>query len=108
MPGVSFVVVMKFHLRIYDNFHYGNESEAYDHGQYDSYDEAVKGAQGIVVESLEHLWEPGISSDKLMAQYCLFGDDPAVLPDERESQERFSARTYASTVADEICRRMGR
>ena len=26
---------MKYHLRVYDNSHYMDESEAYDHGEYE-------------------------------------------------------------------------
>jgi len=47
---------MKLHLRIYDNFHYGDESEAYNHGQYETYAEALIGAKAIVDEFLKHNW----------------------------------------------------
>jgi hypothetical protein len=97
---------MNFYLRVYDNFHYGDESASYKHGAYETYDQAVKDAQAIVVRSLKDLWEPGITPDRLMAQYCLFGDDPAVLPDERNGQERFSARTYASEITEAICKEL--
>ena len=47
---------MKFHLRVYDNFHYADESEAYNHGQYETYAEALIGAKAIVDEFLKHNW----------------------------------------------------
>ncbi|MFN4762350.1 hypothetical protein ACKGJN_04435 [Gillisia sp. Q332] len=38
----------KFHLRVYDNFHYMDESEVYNHGQYDTYEAALIAAKAIV------------------------------------------------------------
>lgn len=99
----------KFHLRVYDNFHYMNEEEAYDHGQYDTYEEALIAAKAIVDEFFGHNWNPGIKPDYLLGQYALYGDDPIIDPDEHgEHGEhgRFSARTYAISRAAEICRNL--
>jgi hypothetical protein len=93
----------KFHLRIYENNHYMDESEAYNHGQYNSYEEAMIKAKSIVDEFFEHNWKPGVTPDYLIGQYCLYGDDPIILPNEHGKHERFSARTYAEISAVKIC-----
>lgn len=93
----------KFYLRIYDNYHYMDESEAYNHGQYDSYEEARIEAKTIVDEFFEHNWKQGITPDYLIGQYCLNGEDPIILPNEHGKLESFSARTYANISAVKIC-----
>ena len=96
----------KFHLRVYDNYHYMDESEAYNHGHYDSYEDALISAKAIVDEFFEHNWKSGITPDDLIGQYGLYGEDPVILPDEHGKLERFSARTYANISAAEICRKL--
>jgi hypothetical protein len=96
----------KYHLRIYDNFHYMDESEAYDHGQFGTYEEAVTAAKAIVDEFFHQNWKSGIDPDQLLGQYTLYGEDPVILPDGPGEHERFSARTYAGTSAVEICRKL--
>jgi len=93
----------KFHLRIYDNHNYMDESEAYNHGQYNSYEEAMIKAKSIVDEFFEHNWKPGVTQDYLIGQYCLYGDDPIILPNEHGKHKPFSARTYAEISAVKIC-----
>lgn len=96
----------KFHLRVYDNFHYMDESEAYNHGQYDTYEDALIAAKAIVDEFFEHNWQIGITPDSLIGQFSLYGEDPIILPNEPGKLERFSARTYANISAVEICRKL--
>ena len=97
---------MKYHLRIYDNFHYGDETEAYNHGGYATYEEALSAAQSIVDDFLRSNWKKGMTSDELMAQFLLYGEDPIIVPDDSDAHERFSARTYANICAIEICERL--
>ena len=97
---------MKFHLRVYDNYHYMDESEAYNHGQYNTYHDAIIAAKAIVDEFLVDNWKSGISPDDLIGQYCIYGEDPIILPNEHGEHERFSARTYAGISAVEICRKL--
>ncbi len=40
--------IKKIHLRVYDNFHYMDEFEVYNHGQYDTYEDALISAKAIV------------------------------------------------------------
>lgn len=97
---------MKYHLRIYDNYHHGDESGSYDHGSYATYEEAEKAAKAIVVEFLEHNWERGKSAGILCAEYALNGEDPIILPLDNPSDKRFSAGDYASEIAGTICRKL--
>lgn len=96
----------KFHLRVYENSHYMDESEAYNHGQYDTYEEALIAAKAIVDDFFEHNWQPGITPESLIGQYSLYGDDPVILPDEHGEHESFSARDYAKISAVKICRKL--
>jgi len=95
----------KFHLRVYDNFHYMDESEAYNHGQYETYEDALIAAKAIVDEFFEHNWKIGTTSDYLLGQYSLYGEDPIILPNEHGENEVFSASNYANISAVEICRK---
>ena len=96
----------KFHLRVYDNFHYMDESEAYNHGHYETYEDALIAAKTIVDEFFEHNWKSGVTADYLLGQYSLYGEDPIILPNEHGEHESFSARTYANSSAVEICRKL--
>lgn len=94
---------MYFHLRVYDNFHYGDEDEAYDHGFYSSYDNAVIAAQEIVDEFLEANYKQGMTPEDLMTAFLLYGEDPIILPNEHGEIKRFSARDYAREKVNIIC-----
>lgn len=96
----------KFHLRVYDNFHYMDESEVYNHGQYDTYEAALIAAKAIVDDFFEYNWQIGITPDSLIGQYCLCGEGPIILPNEHGKHERSSARTYANISAVEVCRKL--
>lgn len=96
----------KFHLRVYDNFHYMDESEAYNHGQYETYEDALIAAKAIVDEFFENNWKSGVTADYLLGQYSLYGEDPIILPNEHGEHESFSARNYANNNAEEICRKL--
>lgn len=82
---------MTFHLRVYDNYHYGDETEAYNHGQYETYAAAIIAAKAIVANFFETNWKPGIKADDLLGQFLIYGEDPIILPDEIGENERFSA-----------------
>jgi guanosine-3',5'-bis(diphosphate) 3'-pyrophosphohydrolase len=97
---------MKYNLKVYDNYHYADESEAYNHGLYDTYEEAEIAAKAIVNEFLENNWNRGMNPIILIAQYCLFGEDPVIMPAENPAGKNFSAREYANEIAETICRRL--
>ncbi len=93
---------MKFHLRVYDNFHYADESEAYDHRHFETYAEALIAAKAIVDEFIETNWKPGIKANELLGQYATYGEDPIILPNEPGEDKRFSAHTYAKRSVEKF------
>lgn len=80
-------------VRVWDNFHYMDEEEAYDQGRYATYDEALDAAKRIVKESVLHHRHD-------MAEYSMFGDDPGIIGPIPEGQSRFSARDYARALCE--------
>ena len=55
-------------------------------------------------KDLEHLCKRGMSKGDLLAPYAMYGEDPIVLPSEPLGEDTFySARTYAESIAAEIC-----
>lgn len=69
-----------FSVYVADNFHYMDESETYVKRGYATWQEALAEARRIVIESVRHQYQPGMTADELYERYTLFGDDPAVLP----------------------------
>ena len=92
---------MKYRVTIADNFHYMDESEYVDGGEFDTYDDALAHAKAIVDACLDSNWQAGDTPDDLMARYAMFGDDPFIVPAEAP---RFSAREYARTRVEAVCR----
>lgn len=100
---------MKFHLRVYDNFHYNDESEAYNKGLYDSYEAALYAAKGMVDEFLIYNWRKGMLPKDLHALFLLYGDDPIILANEsveRFEMPNFSARDYVEGIIEEFCKKL--
>ena len=83
-----------------------DESDAYNHGQYETYEEAMEAAKAIVDEFFVHNWKSGSTAEDLLVQYCLYGEDPIILPNEHGKHPSFSARTYAVENAETICKKL--
>ncbi len=62
-----------------DNYHYMDESERYEHGTYDTVDEALAVCRAIVEQSLKHGFTPGMTAEALYQGYVGFGDDPFIV-----------------------------
>ena len=92
----------KYHLRVYDNYHYGDDSEAYDYGQFETYDLALIAAKKEVESCLRHEYKRGMSEEELLVSFAFYGEDPIIIPSEPD-KERFSARDYAHEIAGKIC-----
>jgi hypothetical protein len=90
-----------FAVWVRDNFHYMDETEQYKQGEYVTYEEALEVCNAIVQASLDQLFVPGMSADKLLDQYVLFGDDPVIVGPQRVGE--FSAWTYAKDRGAEMC-----
>ena len=76
-----------------------DESERHAAGSYSSLEEAVERCKEITIKSLEHLYENGITPEKLSAQWAMFGEDPFVFGG--DGSVPFSARKFITT---ELCR----
>ena len=94
---------MKYHLRVYDNYHHGDESEAYDYGEYETYEQAENAAEVIVIEFFQNNWSRGKKPNILIAEYCINGEDPIILPVPSPEVKKFSARDFANEIAESIC-----
>ncbi len=74
-----------------DNFHYQDESERYELGKFESYEEALAECRKIVDRFLEG--HSADSADALYELYVSFGEDPYIIgPDKGDD---FSAWRYA-------------
>jgi hypothetical protein len=93
---------MPFNVRVRENSHYMDESEAYDHGTFATYAEAETACRKIVDEFLIANRKPGMSADALFSLYTTFGEDPtidAAAPD----GAHFSAWDYARERCRVLC-----
>ena len=98
---------MEYHIRIYDNFHFPDDTDFDEVGSYATYEEAVAGAMATVDRSLEFQWQLGITPAALLDRFDDFGDSPSIVPEEgMTEQDRFSARTYAANRVHEICNKL--
>lgn len=88
----------KYKVFVDDNYHYMDESERYVAGSYSSLKEAVERCKEITIKSLEHLYENGMTPEKLSAQWAIFGEDPFVFGG--DGSVPFSARKFMTT---ELC-----
>jgi len=91
----------EFTVLVDDNFHYQDESERYEHGNYETYNEAVIACKAIVDRDLKNMHGEGKSATSLYDEYTSFGEDPFVIP-VPDNEIRFSAWDYAKQRCDEI------
>ena len=90
-----------FKVFVDDNFHYHDESERYEHGAFETYEEAVTVCKAIVDGNLKNMCGDGESAAGLYDQYTSFGDDPFIKP--VPTGRKFSAWEYAKHRCEEIC-----
>jgi hypothetical protein len=84
-----------------DNGHHQDETERYEYGIFDSYDEAVLACQRLVDAYLARQFLRGMSAADLYRLYTTFGEGPFIRP-EHEGY-RFSAREYARLRCELLC-----
>ena len=82
-----------------DNYHYMDESERITAGSYNSLEKAIEKCKKITIISLKHLFEKGMTPEKLSAQWSMFGDDPFIVGE--SDSIPFSAREF---VTAELCK----
>ena len=97
---------MKFQLRVYDNLHYMDESKAYNHGEYETYEEALIAVKAIVEEFFVGNWKTALTARDLASHYVTYGENPIILPNEHGEHPSFSAWTYAEEIHDTIFKRL--
>lgn len=94
----------RYRVMVDDNFHYQDLAERREQGIYESVEEALAACRGLVDQSLEEEYRPGISAEALYSRYVSFGDDPfIVVLDGADERATFSAWSYATDRCREIC-----
>ena len=83
-----------------------DESEAYNSGEYETYEEALVAAKAIVEEFFVVNWKGALTARDLVAQYNIFGEDPIICPDEHGEHPGFSAWDYAKEIHETIFKRL--
>jgi hypothetical protein len=83
----------KYLVYVDDNFHYGDESERYKLGEFETREEALVACKQIVDDYFKELEKGKYSYKELWDGYVLYGEDPFIIGDNPE--ERFSAWEYA-------------
>ncbi|MCO6453103.1 MAG: hypothetical protein J5I90_20145 [Caldilineales bacterium] len=91
---------MSFKVFVDDNFHYQDESQRYEEGEYETYEQAVIACKSIVDLFLAQEYRTGATAEKLYEHYVAFGEDPFVSPEPEGAH--FSAWDYAKQRCHEV------
>lgn len=83
----------KYRVRVWDNFHYMEEDEAYDLGSFDTFEEALAAAKARVEQSVA---EHGFDYET----YTGFGEDPGIICPPETEHPHFSAWDYARELCE--------
>lgn len=95
---------MPYRVLVDDNFHFMDESERYELGQFATLDEARAASCRIVDGFLLSAFKPGMTPDQLYLGYTSFGEDPFIIPDaSEETAVQFSAWDYAKSRCQVMC-----
>jgi hypothetical protein len=94
---------MPIKVRIRENSHYMDESEAYNHGSFATYAEAEVACRKIVDDFLSGNRKPGIGAETLFRIYTTFGEDP-VIDGSGPDGKHFSAWDYARQRCRDLCK----
>ena len=94
---------MPFTVRVRENSHYMDESEAYDHGRFATYAEAEAACRRIVDDYLKSAKKPGMNAHDLFRSYTMFREDP-VIDAAGPDGKRFSAWDYARERCEVLCK----
>jgi hypothetical protein len=93
---------MTYFLRIYDNFHYMDESEAYNLGRYSSLDDAKAAADTIIIEFIEHNLRHGIPPEDLSSQWSMYGEEPVICRSDGQILPDYKARDELSSLIAKV------
>ncbi len=91
----------KFVVFVDDNYHYMDESERYQKGEYATFDEARSVCEKIVDDFLTEAWKLnlGVSAADLYNHFVQYGEDPFIVGGEQV----FSAWDYAKLRCNQLC-----
>jgi hypothetical protein len=91
---------MKYTVFVDDNYHYQDEDERYELGEFETFQQAELACRAVVDDFLQSSRE-SMTAEELYKCYTMFGEDPwisgAPVP------YRFSAWNYARERCTEIC-----
>ncbi|MCS6820447.1 MAG: hypothetical protein NZ551_01105 [Microscillaceae bacterium] len=85
----------KYVVMVDCNYHYMDESERYQAGEFDTPEEAINLCKEIVESSIQY--EEGKTPEELFNMYCMFGKDPYIIGD-----VSFSGREYAKKYIEKL------
>jgi hypothetical protein len=96
---------MSYRVMVDDNFHYMDESQRYQKGEYASYAEALATCRDIVDQFLRCEHVPGMPASALYFRYMMFGEDPFIVDHSEppDPSPGFSAWDYAKVRCQELC-----
>ena len=95
---------MRYTVFVNDNFHYMDEAESHELGEFPTLDAAIGAAKKIVDDYLLSSCKPGMTAGALFRSYTAFGEDPSVIATPPVGTGiLFSAWDYAKRRCDELC-----
>ena len=65
-------------VRVDDNFHFMDESERIDAGEYETYQEAEERGKEIVERNLQECLMENKTAQELLSTYKMYGEDPFI------------------------------
>ncbi len=92
---------MPYKVLVDDNFHYQDESERFELGEFDTYKLAEDACRKIVDDFLVSHYEEGMTTNELYDIYVNFGEDPFIVP--KSVDPSFSAWKYAKARCKKTC-----
>ena len=88
---------MSYTVKVADNFHYMDESQTYELGEFADLQDAVSACKRMVDDWLAATYEDGTTAESLYQHYKQFGKDPYIVG------ESFSAWSYAKQRCEALC-----
>ena len=99
---------MNYYIKIYDNNHYMEECDAYIDGYFKTHELALQKAKSIVERSMSEFYKPKMTADELLAQYTMYGEDPAIFSNNKIKKEFFLHVIMQKTLPGKFVKQKGR
>jgi hypothetical protein len=93
---------MPYVVMVDDNANFLDESRRYKLGEFDSAEQALHRCRRIIDGFLRSSHVPGYTTEELLGEYAMFGEDPFILC-QGVPLVPFSAWDYAKARCREIC-----